>query len=405
MVRVNYGNDIRKGGLETLNDQTPQTTAGKLLYQTIMDAITDQIRAGSFSYDKPICTESDLMEKYGVSRITVRRALSELESRGILYRKRGVGSFVCSDIYQKNALDESAQGGQASNNPLFAFVLPFNISRTGLTQTYQAASAYLNERGCMTSIFISEDTGDNRARYILSRLAQMNVAGVAYYPYTSNIHQEIVDRLMLDGKPVVLMDIPSPCKHLASVSSNNLQGSMDLMAHLIALGHKRIAFLSGITTEERATISDRYSGYLLGLSQAGIHPDQDLVYMRMTQEARTLPPEHPDSLSSVISRLRASGATAIICEHDGIAYEVMQRCLDMGIQVQEDMSICGFDRSEWATVHMTRVITSVAHDYAGIGRAVGEELYQGLSDPLRAHEPRIIPMQLSAGNTTGPART
>ena len=89
----------------------------------------------------------------------------------------------------------------------------------------------------MTSIYISEDSGENRARRILDRLAQTNVAGVAYDPYSANIHQQSVDRLMLAGKPVVLMDIPSPCKRLTSVSCDNLSGSMELTRHLIALGH------------------------------------------------------------------------------------------------------------------------------------------------------------------------
>ena len=79
-------------------DTAIERGTGRLFYQQIIDAMMEQIRSGSFSYEKPICTENELMEHYGVSRITVRRALAEL---GILYRKRGVGSFVCQDIYQK----------------------------------------------------------------------------------------------------------------------------------------------------------------------------------------------------------------------------------------------------------------------------------------------------------------
>ena len=374
------------------------------LYEMIIDAVMDEIKAGAFSYDQPICTEAELMERFQVSRITARRALSEMESKGILYRKRGAGSFVSRDIYQKNALAAQAPGPAAAQSPLFAFVLPFNISRTGLTQTYQAASAYLAERGCMTSIFISEDMGENRARFILSRLAQMNVAGVAYYPYTSHIHQEAVDRLMMDGKPVVLMDIPSPCRHLASVSSDNLHGSLELMEHLLQLGHRRIAFLTGVGPEARATISDRYSGYLLALTSHGIHPDSELVCMDMDAERRALPAQDPRSLSAVLERFRSLGATAVVCEHDGFAYEVIGRCGELGIRVPADISICGFDRSEWVDLNRSLVITTAAQDYARIGRAVGEALYEGLESPMTIHEPIVIPMSLSTGTTTGPVR-
>ena len=45
----------------------------KPLYQNVMDDILTAIDSGGFSFDKPICTESGLMDKYGYSRITVRR--------------------------------------------------------------------------------------------------------------------------------------------------------------------------------------------------------------------------------------------------------------------------------------------------------------------------------------------
>ena len=48
------------------------------LYQEVIDELMEQIRAGAFSFDEPLCTEARLMEKHGISRITARRALDEL---------------------------------------------------------------------------------------------------------------------------------------------------------------------------------------------------------------------------------------------------------------------------------------------------------------------------------------
>ena len=376
---------------------------GRLLYEQIIETIMDQIRSGAFSYDKPICTEAELTERYQVSRITVRRALAELESRGILYRKRGVGSFVRKDIYQLSDFAPPVKDNSGNSSKLFAFVLPFNISRTGLTGTYQAASFYLAEHGCMTSIYITESSGENRARHILDRLAGMNIAGVAYYPYTSNIHLPLIHQLLFAGKPVVLMDLPSPCAHLASVSSDNLHGSLDLMKHLLLLGHRRIAFLSGVKPEDRVTVSDRLSGYLISLTESGIPIDNSLIYTSMAEEARNLPEENPGSLIAVLRAFHQKGVTAVVTEHDGIAYQVLQACEQIGLKVPEEMSVCGFDRSEWVSMHSGMVITTVAQDYPAIGRAVGELLYTGLSRPLAIHTPVVIPARLIPGNTTGPA--
>ena len=387
-----------------MSDERIDRGSGRLLYEQIVDTIMAQIHSGSFSFDRPICTEAELIERFGVSRITVRRALSELENRGVLYRKRGVGSFVSPGIYQESGEgSEKSASAAPSSGGFFAFVLPFNISRTGLTGAFQAATAWLNDRGCMTSIYISEDSGDNRGRYILKRLAQMNVAGVAYYPYTSNIHLEIVDELMMSGKPVVLMDLPGHCAHLASVTSDNLNGSRALMAHLVSLGHRRIAFLSGVAPADRETLRDRYSGYLLGLTEAGVSPDPALIRVDMTQNNRALPADDPQSLAAALSGFRAAGATAVVCEHDEMAYYAIMACRELGLRVPEDISVCGFDNNEWAAMIPDRRITTVAQDWPAIGRAVAELLYAGVSRPVSQHTPTIVPTSLVIGSTTGPA--
>ena len=155
-----------------MDNSRPGRDPGKLLYQQIVDSIMAQIHSGTFSYDAPICTEAELMERFGVSRITVRHALSKLENQGILYRKRGVGSFVSPDIYQNQPEKAPSEAPRHSASRIFAFVVPFNIARTGLTGAFQEATDYLNARGCFTSIYISGESGDNRGRCILNRLSQ-----------------------------------------------------------------------------------------------------------------------------------------------------------------------------------------------------------------------------------------
>ena len=299
-------------------------------------------------------------------------------------------------------LSASSWGIGAKTNRVFAFVIPFNIARTGLTGSIQEATNYLNERDCFTSIYISGENGENRGRRILQRLTQMDVAGIAYYPYTNNIHLETLNELMFNGKPVVLMDLPSRVAHLPSVTSDNLGGERELIRHLTELGHRRIAFLSGIPVTTRETLGDRYSGYLLGLADAGIRPDTALICTEMSPAARALPAGEPGSMASVIRSFRANGATAVVCEHDEIAYYVLQCCRELGIQVPQDLSVCGFDDNEWASMIPDRHITTVAQDWPAIGRTVAELLYAGTSNPLSVHSPVVVPTRFVPGNTAGP---
>lgn len=372
------------------------------LYQKIIDDIMNALNSGRFSYEQPLCTENSLMEKYGYSRITVRRALEELEKQGILYRRRGVGSFVSRDLYSEENFPVPSSSGK-----LFPFILPFCISRTGLTATFQAASDYLLAKGCYASIYISKDELENPSRMILDRLLDMDVAGIAYYPQTSNIHIERLDRFLFAGRPAVVMDIPSGCPYIPSVTSDNLAGSMMLMRHLLELGHRKIAYLSGVFPTARLTISDRLAGYVLALSEAKIPITSQFIYTDISEDARAASLSCPSSLRAILNTLLRMGVTAIVAEHDGIAYDILLCCRDLGIDVPGQMSVCGFDNSEWATALSNSTppmrITTVAQDQTQIGRKVAELLWEGINQPIRLHAPVVIPVSFVPGNTTGKA--
>lgn len=64
------------------------------LHQQVTDDLLSQIETGSWAPGSMIPTEAALCTVYGVSRITVRRALAVLVARGLVTRRRGIGSFV-----------------------------------------------------------------------------------------------------------------------------------------------------------------------------------------------------------------------------------------------------------------------------------------------------------------------
>ncbi|HEY8582623.1 MAG TPA: GntR family transcriptional regulator, partial [Capillimicrobium sp.] len=67
---------------------------GRPLYAQLKRTLTDLIAAGTLSPGDRLPSESELCERYGVSRTTVRQALAELESDGALRREQGRGTFV-----------------------------------------------------------------------------------------------------------------------------------------------------------------------------------------------------------------------------------------------------------------------------------------------------------------------
>lgn len=71
-------------------DETSSTPLYIQLYQDMLDSIT----SGRWQEGTKLPTESELCEKYGVSRMTVRLALDKIKGQGYLYRKQGRGTFV-----------------------------------------------------------------------------------------------------------------------------------------------------------------------------------------------------------------------------------------------------------------------------------------------------------------------
>ena len=102
-----------------------QTRKTKPKYEMIKETLLARIHAGDFSFDESFCTEKMLSEQHHVSRITAKRAIEDLEQQGILYRKRGVGSFVSRSL---------SPDSKATDTPkMISLLLPFATTQAGQT--------------------------------------------------------------------------------------------------------------------------------------------------------------------------------------------------------------------------------------------------------------------------------
>lgn len=64
------------------------------LHQQVRNQLSSEIEAGAFGELGRLPSEAELCARFGVSRISVRRAISDLEEQGMLIRRQGVGTFV-----------------------------------------------------------------------------------------------------------------------------------------------------------------------------------------------------------------------------------------------------------------------------------------------------------------------
>lgn len=75
------------------------------LYEKVVDSILEYIDNNDLKRDSLIPSERDLSIRYGVSRATIRRAISELILDGVLYKIHGKGTFVSPEKFKKDLLE------------------------------------------------------------------------------------------------------------------------------------------------------------------------------------------------------------------------------------------------------------------------------------------------------------
>ncbi len=99
----------------------------KPLYSRIQEYIAELILSGKLAPDTKIQSERDFSEDLGVSRMTVRRAITELVNEGLLERKHGSGTYVAKPkvTYESRELANYIQAMQGRNIATASQLLEF----------------------------------------------------------------------------------------------------------------------------------------------------------------------------------------------------------------------------------------------------------------------------------------
>jgi len=169
------------------------------------------------------------------------------------------------------------------------------------------------------------------------------------------------------------------------------KAAADMVAHLVALGHRRIAHVAG--PAPHGGRAWRLAGYRDGLRRAGIALDDALVIDGgFSFEAGVAGAAHLLEL--------ARPPTAIFAANDDCACGVMHEALERGLRIPGDLSVCGFDdtptsRQVWPS------LTTVRQPCRDMGRIAAEQLLASIRDM----EAGLIhvPYELQVRQSTGPA--
>lgn len=136
------------------------------------------------------------------------------------------------------------------------------------------------------------------------------------------------------GAPIVAIDPHTGQSGLPTIDSDNLRGGQLATAHLLGLGHRRIAMLSGRPDLESSRL--REQGYRQAMAAAGVPVSEDLVLVG----------GYDAQASAECTRTLLTSAdppTAIFAANDVSAIAAIQAAVGLGLRVPADLSVVGFD--------------------------------------------------------------
>jgi LacI family transcriptional regulator len=244
----------------------------------------------------------------------------------------------------------------------------------------------------------SQRTGQSRrndprkpADFYLSSFENVGIAGVLLiYPED---YGKIIRGLKDRNLPCVIIDHQKGTTDEPGVSTTNRKGVLDAMRHLLALGHRRIGFITG--NPELVASHERLQGYRDGLAEVGLPFDPELV----RDGAFTEPTGFQQAEMLLDS---ANPPTAIVASNDMMALGAMDAAMLRGLAIGRDLSIVGFDDIFHAS-QSHPPLTTIRQPLDEMGETAVEllvTLVEGKS-PLTLH--RELPTELIIRGTTGPA--
>ncbi|MEE1296147.1 MAG: LacI family DNA-binding transcriptional regulator [Bifidobacterium sp.] len=177
----------------------------------------------------------------------------------------------------------------------------------------------------------------------------------------------------------------------ASINIDDEQGSILAARHLIALGHRRIAYVR--TNRDvilHFSVQQRFDAFMECCSHSGIAPQVIIAN------------EGPDRISQVMTEIMSLDPmpTAIACQEDGIAIPLIFQLMRSGFSIPADFSVIGFDNGTYA---QDIGLTTISQDPVQMARTAAHLTLDLIDDQQPEQLYVMEPARLIVRSSTGPA--
>ncbi|MCC7084911.1 MAG: GntR family transcriptional regulator [Pirellulales bacterium] len=358
-------------------------------FEQIKRRIIADIESGVLSPGARIASETELMQRHDVARMTVQRSLNEMADEGYLVRIKGKGTFVRVPHH----------GAQDKKLAAFALVIP--ELRDGiypsLVKSFSDAAGELHHQ----VLTCNTDNDVRKQGDIILQLIDKQVAGVALVPTTiGSPPMHHVRQLQARGIPVVLLH-RGVSGVAAPLIALELEAAARMAGHaMVSAGHRRIAFFITQTSQSAAM---HESGLKQSLLEVGVSLSERFVH-RGQWTCENVSPEHEAGIQRALWEMldlpENQRPTAIYSTWEADAELIYMALGKFGIRVPDQISLVSFGGT-WRSNAITRRLATVTADEEYTGRMA----VQLLDDMCNARHPLdkqfqvSIPLQFYSGST------
>lgn len=207
--------------------------------------------------------------------------------------------------------------------------------------------------------------------------------------------QAIVAHLRELEFPFTLVDYQGVEEQVPAVCATNWQGAYNAAEYLIALGHRRIGFITG--DMEMAAARNRLAGFEAALRTHHLPSEPALI--------RNGEFHYPEGYAAALALLALPNPpTAIFASNDDMALAALDALRGQGVRVPDEMSVIGFDGiPQAALVHPP--LTTVSQPLAKMGRVATQMLLDRLNDPDKPARRIELPTELIVRGSCQPVRS
>ncbi len=327
---------------------------------------------------------SDVAKLAGVSTMTVSRVLNGNSNVTESMRQR-VMTATGQLRYQPNELARSLREQRTRQigvivpylfDPFFA-ICAHAVNTVAKQHSYSVVLSTSNEN--------PEDEFEEA-----NRMLRRNVEGLILIPTQPTKATSLLLGHEFKRIPIVTLDRPVRGSRFDSVLVENRSGAQEGTEHLLALGHKRIAYIG--LPDDLYTMNMRHRGYNAAMHAAGLETQTALLSGALD-----------DSFAAVRRLLSAKKPpTALFSANSLITLHVLEALQSMGYHPPRPIALVGFDDFETACL-LRPGITVVRQPIEQLGRTAAEILFRRLSDTGKSSATRrkILPVKLIVRGSCG----